>query len=179
MSREDHGGFPAEILKEEFRRANQALQERQSRKKPLLIAHRGNLDGPNPQQENNPIYIEKALLQGYNCEIDVWYEESMGFSLGHDYPQYKIPVEFFNYSRLWCHAKNLNALHKMLEDKRINCFWHQSDNFTVTSHGFIWTYPGKELSLSSICVLPERSHEGPEHLPPCYGVCTDYPKYFK
>ena len=37
----------------------------------ILIAHRGNIDGPNPEMENNPQYIDKAIDSGYNVEIDV------------------------------------------------------------------------------------------------------------
>ena len=29
-------------------------------------------------------------------------------------------------------------------DKSLNYFWHQTDDFTLTSHGYIWTYPGKK-----------------------------------
>ena len=25
---------------------------------------------------------------------------------------------------------------------RINCFWHQQDNYTITSKKFVWAYPG-------------------------------------
>ena len=36
-----------------------------------LIAHRGNINGPNPEMENNPEYILNTLSLGYDCEIDV------------------------------------------------------------------------------------------------------------
>ena len=39
-----------------------------------LIAHRGNIDGPNPERENSPEYIEEALKAGYDVEVDVWYD---------------------------------------------------------------------------------------------------------
>jgi len=32
-----------------------------------LIAHRGNTDGPNPSEENNPEYIEEAIE---NAEVE-------------------------------------------------------------------------------------------------------------
>ena len=38
----------------------------------ILISHRGNLDGPQPENENRPDYIEKALLN-YNVEIDIFF----------------------------------------------------------------------------------------------------------
>ena len=40
----------------------------------ILISHRGNLTGPNPKKENHPDYILNALREGYEVEIDVWFE---------------------------------------------------------------------------------------------------------
>ena len=35
-----------------------------------LISHRGNIDGPQPDRENSPNYINEAIEAGYNVEID-------------------------------------------------------------------------------------------------------------
>ena len=35
----------------------------------ILIAHRGNLKGPNPDKENKPDYLEFAINKGYDVEI--------------------------------------------------------------------------------------------------------------
>ena len=32
----------------------------------ILISHRGNIDGKYPDFENNPIYVNKALKNGYD-----------------------------------------------------------------------------------------------------------------
>ena len=32
-----------------------------------LIAHRGNISGPKPSQENNPEYIDEALFAGFDA----------------------------------------------------------------------------------------------------------------
>ena len=61
-------------------------------------------------------------------------------------------------------------------DKNIHCFWHQEDDFTLTSRGFIWTYPGKELTLKSICVLPESTDN---EIGECFGICSDVIKKYK
>ena len=42
----------------------------------ILISHRGNLEGKQPEQENNPLYIYNALNKGYEVEIDVWYKDN-------------------------------------------------------------------------------------------------------
>ena len=60
---------------------------------PLLIAHRGNITGPNPEKENHPEYIDKAIACGYDVEVDVW-DVSGKLVLGHDVPQYEIDMNF-------------------------------------------------------------------------------------
>ena len=144
---------------------------------PILIAHRGNMEGPSPEYENKPNYIMGGLAAHHwlHCEIDVW---AMGgeFFLGHDAPQHQVNEEFLVNARLWCHAKNLPALESMLKNPLIHCFWHQGDNFVVTSRGYIWTYPGEVLTPVSIWVLPEATsfaypYEG---VPKYAGICSDY-----
>jgi len=135
-----------------------------------LISHRGNTKGRKIENENDPQYIYEALNLGFDCEIDVWFENDQ-FYLGHDEPKYKIKEEFLTQNQLWCHAKNLQALHSMLENKNIHCFWHQSDDFTLTSKGYIWTYPNKELTKKSICMTNEFKTN--DEVSKCFGVCSD------
>ena len=70
-----------------------------------LIAHRGNVDGPNPDKENHPDYINEAIILGYNVEIDVWFINNK-YYLGHNNPIYEIKYNFLFDSRFWLHAKN-------------------------------------------------------------------------
>lgn len=140
----------------------------------VLIAHRGNTNGPDPARENDPAYVGETLEQGYDAEIDVWYRDG-AFSLGHDAPQYAVPEQFLENSKLWCHAKNVAALERMLENGNIHCFWHQGDDCALTSRGIIWTYPGKALTKKSVCVMPElHGIENRRDLPDCFGICSDY-----
>ena len=39
-----------------------------------LIAHRGNVYGPESDKENSPDYIDKSISMGYDVEIDVRYD---------------------------------------------------------------------------------------------------------
>jgi hypothetical protein len=133
------------------------------------ISHRGNLSGTNPERENDPTYIEEALDLGFEVEIDVWWGNEK-FFLGHDYPQYEVEESFLENVKLWCHAKNQLGLEKMLENEKIHCFWHQTDNYTLTSKGFIWVYPGIRCPEKSICVSPEDIN----NIPICSGVCSDF-----
>ena len=116
-----------------------------------LISHRGNINGPNEINENHPDYILSALEKGYDVEIDVRVHNDK-FFIGHDEPKYEVQRDFLLNKKLWCHAKDIHALEKL---KQINSiyFWHQNDDYTITSNGFFWTYPGVKLVRNSICVL--------------------------
>ena len=138
-----------------------------------LIAHRGLTNGPNSFLENHPTQIEQALSQGFDCEIDLRVIDGK-FWLGHDGPQYVVEQDFLHQLRLWIHAKNLAALH-WLTQTQLCYFWHQEDDFTLTSDGLIWTYPGKELTGRSIAVLPEWHDPELKNIDiNCYGICSDF-----
>ena len=145
----------------------------------LLISHRGNIDGKNPDRENHPKYILKALDAGYNVEVDIWYTDH-GWLLGHDEPKYPAPDTFFKDVCLletWFHAKNGEAFQRLLNIPIIHCFFHDKDEYALTSHGYVWVYPGAVLLKNSICVLPEQKYNG--NLKECAGICSDYPENYK
>jgi len=143
-----------------------------------IIAHRGNINGPNPKMENKPEYVLNSISLGFDAEVDVWFVKDSWF-LGHDTPDYKIDVGFLKNKKLWCHAKNLDALVKMKE-LNIHCFWHQKDDYTLTSMGYVWVYPGKKLSRNSICVMPELESLDKQNIEfDCFGICTDRASLFK
>ena len=145
----------------------------------ILISHRGNIDGTDPDLENSPDYIRRALDLGFDVEVDVWMDSEKLF-LGHDGPEHQIPVNFLKNNKLWCHAKNLEALEFMLAEPEIRCFWHQEDDVTLTSDNYIWTYPGIELRKKSICVMPEKHDVKLSDIPSrCSGICSDFIINFK
>jgi hypothetical protein len=140
-----------------------------------LIAHRGLVDGPNYDLENTPDQIKKSIDNGYDCEIDVWYVNNCWF-LGHDAPRYQISSTFLEITGLWIHAKNIDALLALHEYPTLNYFWHQTDHFTLTSQGNIWTYPGQPLTKNSIMVMPEWQDltlHNTKNLQ-CLGICSDF-----
>ena len=134
-----------------------------------VISHRGNLNGPDKDSENAPEQVIKVLSSGFDCEIDVW-KISGKFFLGHDDPKYEIGVDFLKNDKLWCHAKNLESLEHMLYNK-VHCFWHETDRFTVTSKGYIWTFPEEEVGGNSVIVHKEAGWEIKYN---CHAVCSDY-----
>lgn len=142
-----------------------------------IISHRGNISGPNIARENSPEYIDEALDLGYDVEIDVWYKND-NFYLGHDMAIYKIHIVWLlnRASKLWVHCKNTEVLDILLRYQMIHCFWHQTDDVTITSKKYVWAYPGKQPIYNSIAVLPELKDDD---ISQCLGVCTDNPKFFE
>ena len=61
---------------------------------------------------------------------------------------------------------------------KIDChyFWHEEDDYTITSKGIFWVYPGKTLIKNSICVLPELSSYNDFN---CLGICSDFIMNYK
>jgi hypothetical protein len=137
----------------------------------LLISHRGNLDGKSDGLENNPAYIDFALHQGFDVEIDVWRYKN-DFWLGHDEPTHKVSSDWLEDRRdeLWCHAKNIEAM-KDLVSLNLHSFGHDKDAFVVTSHGFVIVHPDARLIKGCIAMLPEQSKN--VDLSGCLGICSD------
>jgi hypothetical protein len=141
----------------------------------IKIAHRGNLNGPNLEFENLPHYISKSINLGFDCEIDFWVIDHKLF-LGHDSPANEIKMSFLetHAHKLWIHCKNLEALDFVLErQEMLNGFWHENDDHTLTTKGFIWTFPNKPVNSKSIIVnLDYPLTKLPNT--PIAGICSDY-----
>ena len=146
-----------------------------------IIAHRANINGSNPASENRLSQIKKCIDLGYDIEIDIRSLKNKLY-LGHDDPQEIISEEelFEIKERCWIHCKNLEAINYFNRFGIIyNYFWHENDKYTLTSKGFIWTYPGESLCKNSICVMPEL--EIPQinlanlKQKNFSGICTDFP----
>jgi len=143
-----------------------------------MIAHRGNTSGENKGLENTSSYIDIAIANEFDAEIDIWFNQ--GWYLGHDSPREKISENWLikNASSLWIHAKNLAAMEQLAESGSLfNYFWHEKDERVLTSKGQFWTYPGKSLGKFSIAVMPElndnleiKSLLAEE----IFGVCSDF-----
>jgi hypothetical protein len=142
-----------------------------------LISHIGNLSGPNLELENTPTYIDEALDSGYDVEVDVWHKNDR-FYLGHDLAEHKVPVGWFlNRShKLWIHCKNHEAFQILLRYQSLNIFWHQTDDFALTSKGYVWCYPGIGPLDRSVAVMPELDTP---NLVKYDAICSDEISLFK
>jgi len=144
----------------------------------ILISHRGNINGSILEKENSLEYIDNAICLGYNVEVDVWMIDK-NFYLGHDKPQYPINIDWIGdrSHNLWIHCKNVEVLEFFNTfNQNINYFWHETDTVTITSKGYLWTYPGKQPIKNSIAVMPEIYDDNVNQ---CLGICSDYIENYK
>jgi hypothetical protein len=151
----------------------------------MLIAHRGLLYGPSQYLENTPEQIEKALHLAFHVEVDIWYHkkgqsnENLWY-LGHDGPDTQVDIKWLRslpLDRVWFHAKSIPTLCKLSQETwPVHYFAHENDPVVITNSGYLWTYPGKQLTEQSIMVLPEI--EGMSHIEmyarTVQGICSDY-----
>ena len=136
----------------------------------ICFSHRGNLYGKSGK-ENTVESITIAVNSGYHVEIDIWKIGNKLF-LGHDEPDEMIDIDFLKNPLFLCHAKNAPALEEMIKHSDIHCFWHEEDKYTITSKGYIISYPGfSRLGKKTIIMKPELHSKD---FGDCYGICSDY-----
>jgi len=160
--------------------------------KTTIIAHRANLYGPNPNTENTLEAIQDCIKRDIDMELDIWHKDGK-FFLGHDEPRLEFDPFTYNFgdSYVWFHCKTIQTIEKLLTNtfytaqkwyNQYTVFFHDKDDMTLTSNQEFWTYPGRDLCVKSIAVMPEyvsHVYEGTvlklmlTHK--LKGVCTDYP----
>ena len=136
----------------------------------INIAHRGNISGKT-NRENQQEYLLHAIESGYDVEFDLWRINESLF-LGHDEPQYPVKEDFLLEvgHAAWIHCKNLDALYFLNTTfPHLNYFWHQDDSYTLTSQGYIWTYPGNAVTDKSVIV----DLSGKEKYDDVYAISSD------
>jgi hypothetical protein len=143
----------------------------------IKIAHRGNIAGPQqfPSTENEPHMLVAAIARGFDVEVDVWYVNDQIF-LGHDSPTHLVDKQFLTDigDNAWFHCKNVEALDMFVEDlPYLRYFWHETDRHTLTSNGYIWTYPGNTITKNSILVYLGKPDLSKFQVMP-YAICSDY-----
>ena len=144
-----------------------------------IISHRANKNGPNKDLENTTAAILERIDEGFDVEVDLWRIEK-NFFLGHDKPEYEVKLSWINkFSKhLWLHCKNRDALEYLYsnDNKNLNYFFHDNDDYTIRSKGIVWCYPGSSTVKNSVYLFPEKfpinMSEIIEHN---LYLCTDYP----
>lgn len=159
----------------------------------LLISHRGNISGRNPEKENTIPYIQEAIDLGYMVECDLWVSENKLY-LDHSYIMIggyaektifsfknpPIPDNFLenNATALFIHCKNPEAL-SFCQGKALNYFYHANDSFTISSFGFPIAHSKQKAAKDTICMLPETHGLSKESVKDCLGVCSDIISFYK
>ena len=142
-----------------------------------LISHRGNLSGPNPENENTLLHIQRAIDRGYDVEIDVRLLDGQLY-LGHDSPDYPVELSWLleRKDHLWIHAKNFKAMDFLLpHDFRV--FYHSVEKHVVIGNTkTAWSCDLMEATEKS--VVPMIGLDDVEKYKGLaagfYGVCSDY-----
>ena len=140
-----------------------------------IISHRGNIRGPIPEKENSPSYIDCAIGNGYDVEIDGRFIAGQLW-LGHDEPQYKVEHSWLQPRKeyLWIHCKDLAAAKECWEYQSI-C--HTSDPYTYTTTGKVWLH---DLSMKvNDAIIPLIDDPIIYLAQQPYAICTDYPYLLK
>jgi glycerophosphoryl diester phosphodiesterase len=143
----------------------------------IFISHRGNISGPSPETENSPAQIEKCIEMGFDVEVDLRTKHGKLY-LGHDYGQYEVTEQWL-YDKspyLWIHCKDMTALDFCVYDNQFNFFFHDKDQYTVTSGGYIWANIGQLPTTNhTIIVMPEKVNwfkSAIDCMHP-HGICSD------
>lgn len=135
------------------------------------IAHRGNYTGANPDRENKIDYLREALDNGYWIECDVQTHNGALY-FGHDEPQEEIDYRIIAHPHTICHAKDMNALTRLM-DLGVHVFFHDGDDCTLTSGGYIWCYPGIHPTHERAIWLDLHNKPIPTDTGKIFGVCAD------
>jgi len=154
-----------------------------------IIAHRGNLYGPDPETENTQNQAQKCLDMGFDVELDLWYiKKTGGLMLGHDGPNMPTDVTWIwaKSPMLWMHWKETDGimwaiygLSVCLEPLFANHFMHEKEPFARTTSGAYWLYPGTPITdemrsaPAIVACLPELAPDW--DLTHATHICTDYP----
>ena len=143
----------------------------------IYISHRGNLTGPDLSKENTKEYIDAAISQNFDVEIDLWYVNGKLW-LGHDGPEYSVEPVWLEdrASHLWIHTKNIEAALWLSNQRwKPHFFTHVSDPVAITSLGWLWCHVW-DAPLNSNAVVPLLNKESIANQKwlQCGAICTDF-----
>ena len=148
----------------------------------IWISNRGNLEGPNPEQENHPLSVDIAIRSGFDVKIDLWQNGYGDLFLGNSKPTFRIEKDWFleRGDRLWVQCSSREVLESSL-DMGMNSFMTKYKEDVFTGTGYRWVLPGNPpVSSNSIQVLPETIVGATEFDNALFaGVCTNIPSILK
>lgn len=146
-----------------------------------VIAHRGNLTGPDPEKENTWAAVRKCARLDIDAEIDFWVKDNR-LCMGHDENNLE-QVSLYQFRELkiniYAHCKNLDALQFLGQNTPGNMipFSHDVDDFVALRNGEIWAHPNylKNIKDKTMVIAMTWGEPVKEELLGFAGVCTDWP----
>jgi hypothetical protein len=153
----------------------------------ILISHRGNLKNSEPNNENNPEYIQKALDNDYYVMVDLRIKNNKLY-LGENEPIYLLDLDWFEkyHTKLWLRCREIEVIEKLnLLDNRglyLNYFWFENDILTITSKGYLLINNGKEIVKNGIMYLPEmnnNNNNNNNNISQSLGICSNIIEDYK
>ncbi|MFM2010735.1 MAG: Synechococcus phage [Bacteroidota bacterium] len=137
-----------------------------------IISNRGNLNGRISEFENQPQYVDEAIVNhGLFVKIDVWVVDNK-FYLGNEEPTYLIDPHWLIYREadLLIQARNVDAV-KFLNSLNLNWFWHETDELTISSGGTVLLF-NDNLFIKDCITFVESENK---KIVSESGVCADHP----
>tara|TARA_B110000858_G_scaffold163917_1_gene189741 strand:+ start:322 stop:765 length:444 start_codon:yes stop_codon:yes gene_type:complete len=113
-----------------------------------LISHRGNTNGINSDEENNPSKIAQVSSK-FKVEVDLW-SINNELHLGHDSPDHKIDLDFLERYDLLVHCKNLPAIELLSRSKKIEFFYQEDEKIIITSKNNYLYHASSSLKKNNI-----------------------------
>ena len=102
------------------------------------ISIRGNTNNTGSPccEENTPPYIDKAIEEGFDVMVDVWFNPNeIAWFTGGENPMHEIDIKYLQNPNIICNAKTVDTFNKIIEIQR------EKQEF-VPRVCFIW--PGNE-----------------------------------
>lgn len=153
----------------------------------ILISHRGNISGRNPERENTISYIQEAINQDFFVEIDVSFSfEKNKLMLRHDHDGRGSDIDWDfiskNRDKLLIHCKDISGL-RFIKDSEYNYFYHGEDDFCLSSKQWIIAHSRMGVDYINkkdiILMLPEKHGLSKDAVKECAGICSDIISFYK
>lgn len=136
----------------------------------ILIAHLGNLDGRDEEQENTPAYIQSALKQGYAVCCEVVYVHG-AFVLPTKAGCKPLPSSLLSNQEVWFRANDAATIDALCG---VNAHVIPGGaQIALTSVHYLWCMPGADLTPRSIAVYPEHANPGWLEAGEPAGLCSN------
>lgn len=135
----------------------------------IYISNLGNLSGKVSESEGSLKAVYEAVQLGFYVRIPVW-KLPNALSIGVQYPIERVSLG--DLSHCICQAMTVETFQFLLRNK-VNCYWRESDTFSITNNGIILSF-GSVVLDGSVVMEPELCLMEDILSKPIQGICSDY-----